>query len=211
MEETRFLSVTKSLSRLFAAVLLLGAGGSANAIVIDFEGHLGLEALNIGDFIDIGDYRFTLSGAGGNSGGFTTSLQIDIVEPGTTKLWAANESEITMTRIDDSAFDLISLDIGGSIINSPNRWADSVNIIAGASTTNVSLDGSDTTYQYVALNYLNVTSVLFDPIGNTNGGANNYEFVIDNLDVAAVPIPAALWLFASGLLSLAGIARRKKV
>ena len=32
---------------------------------------------------------------------------------------------------------------------------------------------------------------------------------IDNLDVSAIPIPAAVWLFVSGLLGLVGIARRK--
>jgi hypothetical protein len=29
-------------------------------------------------------------------------------------------------------------------------------------------------------------------------------------DVAAVPVPAAVWLFGSGLLGLIGVARRKK-
>ena len=40
------------------------------------------------------------------------------------------------------------------------------------------------------------------------------DFSIDNVqifaDVAAVPIPAAVWLFGSGLVSLVGVARRKK-
>ena len=30
-----------------------------------------------------------------------------------------------------------------------------------------------------------------------------------NMSVATVPVPAAVWLFGSGLLGLAGIARRK--
>jgi hypothetical protein len=34
-------------------------------------------------------------------------------------------------------------------------------------------------------------------------------FSVDNLSVSAVPLPAAAWLFGSGLLSFAGIARRK--
>lgn len=36
------------------------------------------------------------------------------------------------------------------------------------------------------------------------------DMVIGMTDVAAVPIPAAAWLFGSGLIGLAGIARRKK-
>ena len=33
---------------------------------------------------------------------------------------------------------------------------------------------------------------------------------IDNVTVSAVPVPAAVWLFGSGLLGLVGVARRKK-
>ena len=33
---------------------------------------------------------------------------------------------------------------------------------------------------------------------------------IDNVTVSAVPVPAAVWLFGSGLVGLVGIARRKK-
>jgi hypothetical protein len=48
-------------------------------------------------------------------------------------------------------------------------------------------------------------------------GANEncrFDAYIDNLsivtDVSAVPVPAAVWLFGSGLLGLVGVARRKK-
>jgi len=36
-----------------------------------------------------------------------------------------------------------------------------------------------------------------------------YEFYISSMDVTAIPVPAAVWLFASGLLGLAGFARRR--
>ena len=39
-------------------------------------------------------------------------------------------------------------------------------------------------------------------------GVQNMDSIIDN--VSAVPVPAAVWLFGSGLLGLIGIARRKK-
>ncbi len=48
-------------------------------------------------------------------------------------------------------------------------------------------------------------------------GANNacrFDALIDNVsivtEVSAVPVPAAVWLFGSGLLGLVGVARRKK-
>ena len=34
--------------------------------------------------------------------------------------------------------------------------------------------------------------------------------LIDDLQYAVVPVPAAVWLFGSGLLGLIGISRRKK-
>lgn len=40
-----------------------------------------------------------------------------------------------------------------------------------------------------------------------------YHFLVDNLminEVSAVPVPAAVWLFGTGLLGLVGVARRRK-
>jgi len=36
-------------------------------------------------------------------------------------------------------------------------------------------------------------------------------FTIDHIEISEVPIPAAVWLFGSGLIGLVGLARRKKV
>jgi hypothetical protein len=53
------------------------------------------------------------------------------------------------------------------------------------------------------------------PIGTGPAGENWLagEIFIDDvyLGVTAVPVPAAVWLFGSGLLGLIGVARRKKV
>ena len=49
--------------------------------------------------------------------------------------------------------------------------------------------------------------------GGTNyGGADNnwYVWAVRTGDVATVPVPAAVWLFGSGLLGLIGIAKRKR-
>lgn len=44
---------------------------------------------------------------------------------------------------------------------------------------------------------------------NRNVSAENVAWAVRDGDVSAVPIPAAAWLFGSGLLGLVGIARRK--
>ncbi len=38
----------------------------------------------------------------------------------------------------------------------------------------------------------------------------NTPFTIDHIEISAIPVPAAVWLFSSGILGLTGIARRKK-
>ena len=40
--------------------------------------------------------------------------------------------------------------------------------------------------------------------------ANYYAWAVQSGDVSAVPVPAAVWLFGSGLIGLIGVARRKK-
>lgn len=53
-----------------------------------------------------------------------------------------------------------------------------------------------------------ISSITFD---EPDGYIARTSFIIDNLTVAAnpVPIPSAIWLFGSGLISLIGLARRK--
>ncbi len=45
---------------------------------------------------------------------------------------------------------------------------------------------------------------------STNGGVPSPDLAISAITVQTVPIPAAVWLFGSGLLGLVGVARRKK-
>ena len=42
-----------------------------------------------------------------------------------------------------------------------------------------------------------------------NKTISNYAWAVYDGDVSAVPIPAAVWLFGSGLLGLIGVARKK--
>ena len=46
--------------------------------------------------------------------------------------------------------------------------------------------------------------------GNTNT-SYSYVWAVRDGDVSAVPVPAAVWLFGSGLIGLIGVARRKKI
>ena len=191
------------------ALLILSISLHSYATMIDFEGATGT-ANNIGEYIDVGDYRFTLSG--GTSFGFEVITGLDqIIEPSTTKLFSGNHSEITMSRIDGAAFDLLSLDIAGSWINLPDRWADHVDLIAGNNIFTAILEGMPPSYQSITPNFLGVTSVLFKPFVNNNDGPNNYEFVLDNLLVSttAVPEPPLLALLSIGVIGMVMFRKRR--
>ena len=58
-----------------------------------------------------------------------------------------------------------------------------------------------------------VSDTAIDSVIIRNGifpaSGNRDRFFIDNLRVNAVPVPAAIWLFGSGIVALAGFARRK--
>lgn len=47
-------------------------------------------------------------------------------------------------------------------------------------------------------------------VGGSFGGKTGYWELAGTANVSAVPVPAAVWLFGSGLVGLAGIARRRK-
>lgn len=60
----------------------------------------------------------------------------------------------------------------------------------------------------------NAERIWFDTSGSLGivDGSGKYQSFTKKMDgIAVVPVPAAVWLLGSGLLGLAGIARRKKV
>ena len=67
-------------------------------------------------------------------------------------------------------------------------------------------------------NSLGIFSVRFDYLGGGTPGSQYFEIVdsftfdlLDSGQTSPVPVPAAVWLFGSGLIGLIGVARRKKV
>jgi hypothetical protein len=74
--------------------------------------------------------------------------------------------------------------------------------------------GSDQLMSFIALGATDVSDLSGTPISNTFAGKwhiNDATGTVSYVGVSAVPVPAAIWLFGSGLLGLVGISRRKKV
>lgn len=121
--------------------------------------------------------------------------------------------EITLFYDFDPAFDngplgLGSINITNSILASTDPFATKVE---GSENLMFSYLATDAAGFLVAPTY-----PAFDPnaLGEYNFGIQVTQagWSVENvrMDVQVVPVPAAVWLFGSGLLGLVGIARRKK-
>jgi hypothetical protein len=211
-------------SLMYAALTVVSAIGSAqlfssnpaSAAVIDFEGASGFANDN-GEFFTVDGFRFTHTDVTSN-GATLVSNAANVVEPTTTKLHAINHSIATMSAADGSAFALTSFDLGGSFVASPSRWADKIQVtanFAGGSSSTILVDLPAALPEYVSTSWslTNVLSLVFAPSGSNGTGPNDFEFTLDNINVAenpAVPLPPALALFVSGLAALGLLARRSK-
>ena len=96
------------------------------------------------------------------------------------------------------------------------------NAILGSSTPGITLveDSQNLMFGFLATDVagvINAPGGSFDPnaLGEYNFGiqVSQTGWSVENvrMDVQVVPVPAAIWLFGSGLLGLVGIARRKRV
>jgi len=200
-------------SRLLGAVFAcaISYGFTANAsTVITFNGTAGensSESVAGTTYMEAGySLVFNNSGAFFIDNNFTSfpgliDFDDDVLEFNETS------ASFVMTKDDGGLFDLFSVDTGSlgrdefddgnfvftGIFGTGGTITQTVLGVAPGVTTNLFTG-------FVGLSSLVVTS---------NDGAFP---VMDNItvDVSAVPVPAAVWLFGSGLLGLIGIARRKK-
>lgn len=60
-----------------------------------------------------------------------------------------------------------------------------------------------------AQTFYGFANILFNEIRITGDGSSNDAFLMDNIQLSAVPVPAAAWLFGSALLGFFGFSRKK--
>ena len=83
-------------------------------------------------------------------------------------------------------------------------------VVEGQTTSSLHLFGSFYDYSPSIFSFSSSSYAI-----GTSFGAPHFDVVLDNLSavttpVSTVPVPAAVWLFGSGLIGLIGFARRKK-
>ncbi len=193
----------------YAVVLMIGGIAQASAATIDFDNDLptvfGLESWSQNGFTltsDVPDGTLVdnnnlVRGALGVSGTGNDTQSI---------FWGENGSTSTLTLVHDTAlgFDLVSLDASSMGNASGVLTLEGTLIGGGLVSQNITLDGNLTTYNISGLDGIASLAISFD------GSTYSAPFDLDNIIASVVPIPAAAWLFGSGIAML-GWFRRKQV
>ncbi len=156
---------------------------------------------------------FTLTGTVGTAdagNGFGLNINDSITVTG-----IFDDSVLAGTGAEGVVFSAVSgnsLNISAGLVSFTE--ADDVDYSLGSSPTLNFVDGSFAGFDYAAnfgaYGFFNSTGLSID--SGDNNPFPGTKFVTGtwtDYSVSAVPVPAAVWLFGSGLLGLAGVARRK--
>ena len=127
--------------------------------------------------------------------------------PGSAALFNNVPDGITeLKKTSGDTFDLLSIDLTESTTTAASSTITFTgNVFGGGTVTEpIDLDGTFGFETLTFTGFTNLTSVTW---------VNTFDYhSFDNivLDTSSVPVPAAAWLFGSGLVGLLGVARRKK-
>jgi len=143
----------------------------------------------------------------GSSSSFTVSVQGDFNDPVT------DNASITISGDDKGNFNRTSAEAYAVFFkgfNNTNTYRYKLNFNLDAAQTTAFMNNSNVVVDFadgvVALcGWWNFGNCIADE------GDAPYAQVDYTYEVSSVPVPAAVWLFGSALLGLAGVARRKKV
>ena len=190
-----------AMKKLILIILILSWSAQANAITIDFE------EFAIGTTEPLESQGFTFTGAGSDEGFRDPARIVDI--DGSNVLYVesfagvfqATYMEIGMSRTDGEAFALYSLEFVDTGLGSFTE----ITAVRASDGQTIFGDLSD----LGSGDWLNITSLLLTDEGLPSSQFSTFSAgAIDNIVVgAAVPIPAAAWLFFSAL-GLLGWLRR---
>lgn len=188
---------------LAATVLVLS--NSVNAVTLTFDDVTGGSIQNnYGDVTNYQGFNFTsnldwidVEGSSWNYGAHSGDFALLNNDYGTGIITEANNADFTFDGLWAKKWGT-AIDSGGtdSLLGTLSGYNDGVEVW----TIDTSLNGS---YEYYE-----AQAGAIDELKLSFGD----NFLVDNLvlnEISQVPVPAAAWLFGSGLVGLVGLARRK--
>ena len=194
---------------ILSIIAMTGFGQSAHSAVIDFES---LALINAGLNSQGQTYSedgFTLDHTGANE--FRTFGTLESRFVGSTSL--INDSYdglTTLTRDGGGAFSLVSIDLNelnqDAAVSVEFTGITSANAVVSQTFT---LDGIKNTVDSFFFNALFADVVEVSWLQGPNDGRQNFH-QFDNINLSAVPLPAAFPLYATGLLGFGFAAYRKR-
>jgi hypothetical protein len=201
-----------SMRRIIAITTVAVAGflsltAQASTVTVDFE------EFSVGDnpnVLNSNGYEF-LGGGGSDGNPFNNAEVITGTNTGGTNAYGAYSTglgqdgfnfraQVTIRRDDGGAFAINAMDY---FIDSNGPSADIFGTLAGGGAADLSAPiGTG--------DWLNLERVIFEAEGDGFGpGFGRIE--VDNLQLTAVPVPAAVWLFGSALAGLGWMRRKQTI
>lgn len=176
------------------SITYIGASGTLSQAIPDFD--FPGSGMPDGESVsDIPTYTTSIDGDGETTRTISTTIPIDWIEAGVMTPWGATYAFPTIGITGITAFG-----VSGSLTTATQYV---VGLIPFG--TNTELDSTLGGPQGDIYDTSRLVSFSADPDSGIIGSGT---FIFSA--ASPVPIPAAVWLFGSGLLALVGIARRKK-
>ncbi len=210
MTQEGLAAVTKLIDRILCALFISLMQGNSLAATLDFTESTDFTYLGPGDFVGALDFgqnfvRGTIESPGtlgdsvfDNVDWFHLSLPVNL-EIVSISVNVQTSGDI---QTDDRQFGTASIGGRGSDGDEVFNFTGSGNQGGGFSEFTFSSVPSVLEFVVLVNPEFSVTSIPFSAA---------YEWKIDVAETAVVPLPAAFWLFSAGLVSMIGMARRKRI
>ncbi len=194
-------------------LMIASHGAQAAVLTLDFEEQASGSCAGAGSSFVSQGVQFVSTG--GTTSFFACNAGVVGNQTSRAMVEASGQSDFDMTLASGDPFDLLSFDAGSrkgsaSLIATGIRLTGFING-GGMVTTDIALNG-DLFENFSLTGFLNLASVSWLAL-NPLASVPNPQFVFDNVVInnapSAVPVPAAVWLFGTGILGLIGFSKRK--